>query len=58
MTQRRTKTSSNDLSVYPPYMREGILKYGRDGWITWSIKRKRHKGNDTLLSVELKPSAL
>jgi hypothetical protein len=55
MTQRRTKTSSNDLSIYQPYCRDHIAKYGIDGWMTTRIKRKRYKGVDTLLSIEIIP---
>lgn len=58
MSIRKHKSSSNDLSVYHPYMRMGIIKYGREGWMTTKILRKRYKGSDTLISVTIKPSML
>jgi len=58
MKLRSRKSSANDLTVYNPYMREGIVKYGREGWITSDIKRKRHNGTDILISITVKPSMI
>jgi len=58
MKLRSRKSSANDLTVYNPYMRLGIIKYGRDGWVTSEIKRKTIKGTDILISITIKPSMI
>ena len=37
------KSSTNDLTHYHPYMRDGIKKYGLDGWMTFKITMNRIK---------------